>query len=77
MGLVIATFDSTRAAIRAERACLAAGIGCQAIPLPRDISAECGIALEMREDERSATESVLRGEGIAATFISRRDMDAA
>jgi hypothetical protein len=68
---VIAVFDSTRSAILAERVCVAAGLSCQAIPVPRDISAGCGIALEMNEQERPKAEAVMLKEGLAPRFIGR------
>jgi len=71
MNKVIAVFDSTRAAILAERACLAAGLSCQAIPIPRDISAGCGIALEMDEQECSKAESVMLKDGLTPRLIRR------
>jgi Protein of unknown function (DUF3343) len=72
MTKVIVVFGSTRAAIRAERACLAAGLTCQAIPVPLDISAGCGIALEIREQDRAVAEVVMRDTGIPdARFLLR------
>ncbi len=71
MNNVIAVFESTRAAIEAERACLAAGVKCQAIPLPREISAGCGIALEVNLDDFVKAETVFRGTGISYTMMRR------
>jgi hypothetical protein len=72
MSTVIVIFESTRAAIEAERACLASGIKCQAIPLPRDISAGCGIALEVNPDDFVKAETVFRGIGISYTMKRRQ-----
>ncbi|HMD68770.1 MAG TPA: DUF3343 domain-containing protein [Chitinivibrionales bacterium] len=71
MNNVIAVFESTHAAIEGERACLAAGIKCQAIPLPREISAGCGIALEIPDSEAAAAEALLHKTGIAASIRRR------
>jgi hypothetical protein len=64
MTKVIVVFGSTRAAIRAERACLAAGLLCQAIPMPREISTGCGIALEIREQDKATAEAIMLSAGI-------------
>jgi hypothetical protein len=71
MGTVIATFETTRAAIVAERTCVAAGIKCQAIPVPRTISAGCGIALEIDELDCAKAETVFRGVGISCAMMKQ------
>ena len=40
-------FQSTHSVIKAEKVCLNAGISCSVIAIPRDISSECGMALEV------------------------------
>ncbi len=67
---LIVLFESTRAAIAAERACRRSGISCQAIPVPREITAECGIALQIDEGDRTAVEEVLAAEQVAARFVA-------
>lgn len=44
-GYVVVTFDSTHAALKAEKSLLALGIRIKAIPVPRKISSDCGIAI--------------------------------
>lgn len=46
MNHLIALFPTTRNAIRAQKACKQNGITCRMIPVPKDLSSECGIALE-------------------------------
>ncbi len=43
-------FDSTNMALKAERALKDAGIPCSVIPTPREVTAECGIALLIRRE---------------------------
>jgi hypothetical protein len=45
-GLIV--FESTNMALKAERSLKGAGIPCSVIPTPREITAECGIALLIR-----------------------------
>ncbi|MCU0609783.1 MAG: DUF3343 domain-containing protein [Chitinispirillaceae bacterium] len=52
-------FQSTHAVIKAERLCLAQGIPCAVIAVPRTISSECGIALELDPCREGAVTSIL------------------
>jgi hypothetical protein len=71
MKKMIVLFESTRAAIIAERACTRSRVSCRVIPVPREITAECGIALEIDESDRTALEQVLAHELVTATFVPR------
>jgi len=65
---LIIVFNSTREAIDAERACLGKGLSCQAIPVPRNISAECGIALDVDQKDESAVRALFEEKNISAYF---------
>jgi plasmid stability protein len=69
---IIILFHSTHDAITAERACLKSGISCQAVPVPRDLAADCGIALEIDSQEAAAVAAVLDKERISAIFNARQ-----
>jgi hypothetical protein len=71
MNKVIVVFDSTRAAINAEKLCVKNAIPCQVIPVPRDISAECGIALEINVGDRKAVEKILGQETSKVKFYNK------
>jgi hypothetical protein len=71
MNKVIVVFDSTRAAINAEKLCVKNVIPCQVIPVPRDISAECGIALEVNEGDRKAVEKIFGQEKLQVKFYNK------
>ncbi len=43
------TFDSTNEALKIERVLKDAGVQCAVIPTPLEITAECGIALLLKE----------------------------
>jgi hypothetical protein len=47
----VITFHTTSAAMAMERCCEANGIGGRLIPVPREISAGCGLAWRMRPEE--------------------------
>jgi hypothetical protein len=41
------------------------------IPVPRDISAECGIALEINKGDREAVEKIFRQEKLQVKFYNK------
>ena len=57
-------FHSTRDVIRAERMCRENAMKCKAIPVPRGISSECGIALEITAEEKKSIVEFLMSQGI-------------
>jgi hypothetical protein len=73
MKKVFVVFPSTRNAIDAEKLCLKNIIPCQVIPVPRHISAECGIALEIDAHHRDVVESLFRIEKVKAEFYEDKD----
>jgi hypothetical protein len=68
MNKIIVLFSSTRDTITAERVCLRNAVPCQAIPVPRNITADCGIALEINREDEVAVQSLFEKESIAADF---------
>lgn len=62
---VILLFDSTRNVIHAERACRACGIAVEIVPVPRTLSSECGMALEVSKADQEAACNAITQRGIA------------
>ena len=62
-------FQSTRTVIKAERLCRNHGLSCKVIPVPRTISSECGMAIELHPEDREKIETLLNGGGISFTFV--------
>jgi hypothetical protein len=60
----LALFQSTRAVIRAERLGKKHGIRCSIIPVPRGISSECGMAIEIDPEKMEMLEEICLREGI-------------
>lgn len=52
-------FTSTRAVIKAEECLRSHNLDCQVIPVPKDISSECGMALSIAAELRGHAESLL------------------
>ena len=71
MQKVIVIFPSTYAAIKAERLCLQTGTPCQVIPVPRNISSDCGIALEIDQSGKKSVEKLFMEHTIDFKFASR------
>ncbi len=64
MARVVLVFASTHAAMAAEDALREAGIPLQVIPLPRWVSAGCGLALRLEEGDVAWAEGVIDRRGI-------------
>ncbi len=60
---VILLFPSTRAVIKSEEILRDHGIGCQVIPVPKEISAECGMAVTVSEDLVARATTLLEEKG--------------
>lgn len=75
----VLTFPSTHYALKAEKLCKNDGIQVAMIPLPRELSADCGVALIVRPEECLNAENLLRQEGISLNgihHILRKGKDA-
>ena len=57
----IVLFDTTQAAIRAEKVLEQAGIKTKLLPVPRHISSNCGISLRFTSGLAHEVESALSG----------------
>lgn len=63
---LIVTFPTTTEAIFMEKACRQSGLPGRLIPVPRSISASCGMAWCAPTEAREALEQMVRAEGITA-----------
>ena len=66
----IVIFKSTHNAIKAERICQKAGVACQVIPVPRALSSDCGIALEIANSDKEGVGQLLTINTIRFEFRS-------
>jgi len=57
-------FRSTREVIRAEAVCRLAGLACQVVAVPKDVSAECGMSISVDEAAASLATSLLAEAGL-------------
>ncbi|NLP01683.1 MAG: DUF3343 domain-containing protein [Fibrobacter sp.] len=65
---LLALFRSTREVIGAEKLCRAEGISCKSIPVPREISSECGIALEFSPEDKEKATALFNKESVSFSF---------
>ncbi len=56
----LATFKTTSMALMFERACRGAGFAARIAPVPRKLSASCGLACEFPCGDREAVEALAR-----------------
>lgn len=57
---LIVTFETTAMALKMEKVCHAAGAPGRLIPVPREITAGCGMAWMAQPEEREQLELVMR-----------------
>jgi hypothetical protein len=60
---------SAAGAIKGEAAVRRAGICCALVPLPRTLSSECGVCLQVCPDDRERVEEMLAHMGVEITAI--------
>lgn len=68
---LVVTFDATAAAMAAEKYCLERGVPGRLIPVPREITAGCGLAWKAEADQEEAVTAALEAAGIAYNGVHR------
>lgn len=68
---LVVTFDATAAAMAAEKYCLERGVPGRLIPVPREITAGCGLAWKAEADQEEAVTAALEAAGIAFSGVHR------
>ena len=66
---LVITFHTTTAAMAMEHTCKCAGADGRLIPVPRSITAGCGLAWSAKPESRAALEELMRTGGIACQEI--------
>jgi hypothetical protein len=67
----VVLFYSTSAAIRAEKVTLEAGLAVKLIPVPRNLSSDCGVALRFDWHDRAEVEKLLEAMDLPFDSICR------
>jgi hypothetical protein len=68
----VVLFESTQAALKAEKVLKqAAGFPIKLIPVPRQLSSDCGVCLRFPWSERAAVEEILHSHGIDFAGLHR------
>ena len=68
---LVVTFDATAAAMAAEKYCLERGVPGRLIPVPREITAGCGLAWKAEVDQEEAVTAALEASSIAYSGVHR------
>jgi hypothetical protein len=68
MNRLIVLFHSTRGVIRGEKICKQGGISCKVIPVPREFSSECGMALDIDPSMELKARELIENEQLVAIF---------
>ncbi len=68
---LVVTFDATAAAMAAEKYCLERGVPGRLIPVPREITAGCGLAWKAEIGQEEAVTQALRAADIPYSGVYR------
>ena len=68
---LVVTFDATAAAMAAEKYCLERGVPGRLIPVPREITAGCGLAWKAEVAQEEAVTAALEAADIAYSGVHR------
>ena len=68
---LVVTFDASAAAMAAEKYCLEKGVPGRLIPVPREITAGCGLAWKAEVEQEKAVTAALQEAGIAYSGVYR------
>ena len=63
---LVITFHTTAAAIAMEKLCRAKGLPGRLIPVPRELTADCGMAWRAGTEDRAALETMVAQEKLEA-----------
>ena len=68
---LVVTFEATAAAMAAEKYCLEKGVPGRLIPVPREITAGCGLAWKAEVGQEEAVTAALKEAGIVYSGVHR------
>ena len=60
----VVTFRTTAGAMAMERSCKEAGLPGRLIPVPRELTADCGMAWRAGTEDRAALTALTKAEGL-------------
>jgi hypothetical protein len=69
MSLGVVLFASTHFAIRAEKIAKEKGLAVKLVPVPRQLSSDCGVCLRFSWDQKSRIEEILNQAGVPRESI--------
>ena len=61
---LVVTFHTTAAAIGMEKLCAAKGLPGRLIPVPRELTADCGMSWRAEVQDRAALAALTKAEGL-------------
>ncbi len=62
-------FKSMTHVLSAERAARANGVSCRMVPIPRNLSTDCGMCISVREEDKSAFLEAVEQKGFSPERI--------
>ena len=71
--MIYVTFYTTHDAIKSQRVGERLGWECELVPVPRDLSANCGMALAVEQESCAGVGEALTGVGVSPQGLVERD----
>jgi hypothetical protein len=70
---VLALFQSVHQVMKVDRACTEAKLPFQIVAVPKEISPECGMAIEIEIQQQKTLEEICRDLGVVVVMKRRED----
>lgn len=70
---LIAIFHSIHKVMKAEKVLKLSGLDILLIPVPRQLTSDCGLAIRYAQEEQGRVEEVLAREGLSPSELYRRE----
>lgn len=70
---LVAIFHSIHRVMKAEKVLKLAGADILLIPVPRQLSSDCGLAIRYAPEARATVDEILQKEGLVPTELYRRE----
>ncbi len=65
-------FDSIHYVLKAEKALKKEGVSCELVPVPREISSDCGMAVAIDESTGDLARRALAGQSLSYSIFCRK-----
>jgi len=61
--------DSTSHAVRIEKTLAQVGMACRLVPVPRQLSSDCGVCVRVRQEDAAAAQELAAAAGVQVAGV--------